>query len=356
MGGNALQVPSVRLSAADYHTLENRIVQQLRQAFPHRRIESVLAYAEKADFGDMDLLIEGGADYNPLFIAQTLQANEVVRNGDVTSIGIALEAGVFQLDLIETPSASFDFASRYFGFNDMGNLLGRIAHKCGAKFGHLGLLYPLRDPENDFHLLAELTITTDFGLALRLFGYDDARYEDLRRNAGFRTLQDIFQFVVSSPYVNRDIYLLENRNHKARIRDAKRPTYTAFLAWLDEQAVDSLPAYPWAPSGSEERIAQQQAFLEQAFAICPDFQARYQQAVAIQARKNKFKQCFNGALVSAITGLSGKTLGRVMSDVRMAFSDETAFEDFFIQADEAAIRACLLHHAAQVTAGKPEGF
>lgn len=354
MGGNALQAKSVRLAAADYHALENRIVRQLRQTFPSRRIESILAYAEKADFGDMDLLIEGGADYDPLQIAHALQACEVVRNGDVTSIGISLEAGVFQVDFIATPSASFDFASRYFSFNDLGNLLGRVAHKCGAKFGHLGLLYPLRDPENAFHLLAELTITTDFSLALRLCGYDDARYENLRRNQGFRTLADIFQYVISSPYVNRDIYLLENRNHKARIRDAKRPTYTAFLAWLEAQAVENFPAYPWAANGSEERFVQQQAFLERAFALCPDFQEQYQQAFALAARKNKLKQCFNGALVGAVTGLSGKTLGIVMTNVRKGFRDETAFEDFFIQADEAAIRACLLHHAAQVTAGKPD--
>lgn len=110
--------------------------------------ESVMSYATKVDFGDLDVLIEGGAGYDPTTIAKMLQATEVVRNGDVTSIGVKVDEGIFQVDLIKTPKESFDFTARYFGFNDFGNLVGRIAHKFGAKFGHLGLLYPIRDLDN----------------------------------------------------------------------------------------------------------------------------------------------------------------------------------------------------------------
>jgi hypothetical protein len=342
MGGNALQVESVRLAAPRYHTVARQVVQRLHQAFPDRRIESVLAFAQKPDFGDLDLLIEGGTGYDPGIIAAALEATEVARNGDVTSIGIDVDEGVFQVDLIQIPAASFDFAARYFGFNDMGNLLGRIAHKFGAKFGHLGLLYPMRDPENASHLIAELPITTDFGLALRLLGFDAARYEDLRQHGGFQTLLDIFQYVVSSPYVNSDIYLLENRNHASRIRDAKRPTYNAFLTWLDAQPDASLPAYPWA---SAEREQQQQAFLDAAFAACPAFQQAFDQARVGLARKKALKRRYNGQLASAVTGLSGKALGELMMKVRHSFSDEAAFEAFFIDGGDEAIKACFLAHA-----------
>ncbi|MFX7063789.1 hypothetical protein ABTH87_19220, partial [Acinetobacter baumannii] len=83
----------------------------------------------------------------------------------------------FQVDLIKTANTSFDFAARYFGLNDFGNLIGRIAHQFGAKFGHLGLLYPIRDVRNNSHLIAEICITSDFSEALDLLGYDAARYE-----------------------------------------------------------------------------------------------------------------------------------------------------------------------------------
>lgn len=349
MGGHALSVTSVRLPAARYRVVERAVLAQLAKALPGRRIESVMAFAAKADFGDLDILIEGGADYNIQQIASALQACEMVENGDVTSIGIQIDEGIFQVDLIRTPAASFDFAVRYFGFNDMGNLLGRVAHKFGAKFGHLGLLYPIRDAQNSFNLLAEVPITSDFGLALRLLGYDSARYESLRSSGGFQGLNDIFAYVVSSPYVNRDIYLLENRNHKSRIRDAKRPTYNAFLDWLEQQPLGSLPAFPWAEADSPAREAQQQAFLQTAFELCPPFKTLYEQTLASHARKSALKQRFNGERVAAVTGLSGKALGALMASVRRSFADEVAFEDFFLLAGDAEIEACLLRHARAET-------
>jgi len=346
MGGNALKTESVRLSATRYHEVEHDAVTTLQQHFPQRRIEAILAYASKPDFGDLDILIEAGDDYNDTEIANALQATEIVVNGDVTSIGLAVTEGVFQLDLIRTEPASFDFASRYFGYNDFGNLIGRIAHKFGAKFGHLGLLYPLRDPENKDHMIAELCITRNFGAALDLLGYDAGLYETMRDTGQLKTLEDIFRYVVSSPYVNREIYLLDNRNHKARIRDAKRATYNAFLLWLDEQDVVQLPTYAWAESGTPARLEQKQAFLDMAFARFPDFRQAHDQALEKYARKKQLKQKFNGELASEITGLSGKPLGELMAQVRNSFADESSFENFFLEADSEAVRVRFLKEAA----------
>ena len=348
MGGNALQTASVRLPAQRYHALEKAVLQTLQSAFPGRRMEAVSAYADKADFGDMDILIEAGDAYDPAAFAELLQATEIVRNGDVSSLGLALPEGIFQLDLITTAPASFDFALRYFGFNDFGNLIGRIAHKFGAKFGHLGLLYPLRDAENSSHLIAELCITSDFSAALRLIGYDPERYEKMRAGSQFKTLEDIFQYVVSSPYANREIYLLDNRNHKARIRDAKRATYNAFLAWLDQQPDGSIPAYPWAEAGSVERDQQKQDFLQASFSLFPDFKRAYDLALLKHERATQIKLKFNGKLATEMTGLTGKALGELMAAVRNSFADEQAFEHFFLNASLEDIKLRLLQQAAAI--------
>lgn len=334
MGGHALSLPSIRLPAAQYHALEADILARLRGRYPEKRIEAILAYAEKRDFGDMDLLIDDVNGYDARAIATCLDACEVVPNGDVTSIGIRLPQGVFQIDLLKTPTPCFDFAARYFGFNDLGNLLGRVARRFGAKFGQRGLLYPLVDAENSFRLLAELTITLDFAEALRLLGYDPVRYETLRSTGGFRTLDDIFAYVVSSPYVHRDLYLLENLNHRARVRDAKRPTYNAFLAWLAQQTAATLPAYQWAAAGTRAAAAQQQAFLGAAFAACPRFEHDYGLAMQDWQRKKIIRQRYNGKLVGRITGLFGYALGQLMQTVRQHFADEAAFEAFFLSADD----------------------
>lgn len=347
MGGNALQAQSVRLPAARYHGVERALVQLLRQRFPARRIEAIIAYADKPDFGDLDILVEDGAAYDPALLAAALGATEIVANGDVTSVGVQLEEGIFQVDLIKTAAASFDFAARYFGYNDFGNLVGRVAHKFGAKFGHLGLLYQLRDPDTSSHQIAQLSITADFDTALTLLGYDAARYEAMRSARQFRTLDDIFRFVIASPYVNRDIYLLDKRSHKARIRDAKRATYKAFLLWLDEQPPASLPAHCWGEDGTPQRQEQQAGFLQAAFAQVPAFQHSYHAALAAAARAGQLKLKFNAALVAGITGFSGRKLGAVMLQVRNSFADENAFENFFLEGSDDAITARIANEASR---------
>jgi hypothetical protein len=347
MGGNALQSGSVRLPAARYHAVERDLVQALAQRFPGRRIEAILAYADKPDFGDLDILIEGGAGYDAQTMADALDATEVVFNGDVTSIGVALDEGVFQVDLIAIAPDAFDFAARYFGYNDFGNLVGRIARKFGTQFGHLGLRYSIRDPDNRHNLIEDVSITMDFGVALALLGYDAARYEVMRAGSQFRTLDDIFRYVISTPYANRDIYQLESRNHADRIRDAKRATYNAFLAWLDEQPAGVVPAYPWGATGTGARNEQHDNFLQTAFAQLPAFKASYDAALSAWERKKALKRQFNGVLAAEATGLSGKALGELMTRVSASFPDLAAFEDFFIEAS----REQAMARFAQVAAG-----
>lgn len=338
MGGNALNSGSIRLPASRYHAVERSLVQTLERHFPGRRIEAILAYASKPDFGDLDILIEGGAGYDAQAVAAALQATEVVLNGDVTSVGVALDEGIFQVDLIAIPPEAFNFAARYFGYNDFGNLVGRIARKFGMQFGHLGLRYAIRDPHNHHNLIDEVSITTDFGVALALLGYDAARYEHMRSSGQFKTLDDIFHYVVSTPYANRDIYLLENRNHADRMRDAKRATYNAFLAWLDERPAGVVPVFAWGASGSAARIEQRAAFLQTALRQCPHFQASYDGAMSAWTRKKALKRQFNGVLAAEASGLSGKALGELMTRVSASFADQHAFETFFIEASrEAAI-------------------
>jgi hypothetical protein len=347
MGGKALQTGSVRLPAARYREVERALVALLRARFAALRIEAIVAYADKPDFGDLDLLVADGPGYDAAALAAALGALEVVANGDVTSVGVPLPEGVFQVDLIRIAPASFDFAARYFGYNDMGNLIGRVAHQFGAKFGHLGLLYQIRDPDNAGQLIAQVSITDDFAGALTLLGYDAARYQALHAAGALRTLDDIFAFVVSSPYVNKAIYLLDERSHKARIRDAKRPTYQAFLRWLDARAAPALPAYAWGAPGTALRAAQCDAFLQAAFARFPPFRERHAHALAQAARARQLKLNFNGALVARLTGLTGPRLGDLMTRLREGFGDQAGFESFILGAGSDAIEERIVRESGR---------
>lgn len=338
MGGNALSVTTTRLPAKLYGMTADYVMSKLDAAFFDRRKAVIPSYASKPDFGDMDILVAGGEGYDPHCAAAVLGATEVVRNGDVTSLGLPVKEGVFQIDLIKVPSESFDFALRYFAMNDLGNLLGRIAHKAGFKLGHLGLLYPLRDKENADHVIAELVVTKNWDEALNLLGYDPAVYKK-GFEGGFHQLVDIFNFVVSSPCCNKDIYLLENRNAKARERDRKRKTYMAFLDWLDTVPRNAMPNYDWS---DKEHV--RQAFLGGALKRFHIFHASYLQTLDDWRVEQACRAKFNGRLVGEITGLTGKELGALIQRVRESFEDKAAMQHWIMNASDSEVCVLVQHY------------
>ena len=51
------------------------------------------------------------------------------------------ETNFFQLDLILTSKENFDNYLRYLSFNDLGQLIGRVAFSQGLRYGGEGLYY-----------------------------------------------------------------------------------------------------------------------------------------------------------------------------------------------------------------------
>lgn len=325
MGGNALGHTSVRLTRKNYDRMADECVQKLRVLYPQNRVHAIEAYRTKADFGDLDILVES-TGYDPFVAAQALGAHEVVRNGPTTSLGVQARAeveygagNVFQVDLVSSDSASYAYAKAYFSFNDLGNLVGRTAHRAGLAHRHDGLYYYVRDGDYKFR---ELMLTQDYDTALTFLGYDPARF-----HAGFETLTDIFEYVTGSTYFNRDIFLLENRNYQSRVRDRKRKTYTDFLAWCE--ARPELPAYAYPDEKS--------AWLPHIFAQFPHFKADYEKALADLANQGEVKKRFNGEYVGALTGLKGKELGMLMKHVKESFATPEFLHQYVLKASDAEL-------------------
>jgi hypothetical protein len=157
MGGNALKnTATQRLSRQAFERVSLDVVAGLQEAFPTARVRVIPAYATKADFGDLDVLMtsedvqsHGGGEALAQLAKSRFNATDLFKNGNVLSFdhrssADSTEPG-FQVDVITQAQESFDFALSYFSFNDLGNLIGRTAHKQGASFGHDGLWYYFRD-------------------------------------------------------------------------------------------------------------------------------------------------------------------------------------------------------------------
>ncbi|MDD2741261.1 MAG: hypothetical protein PHV02_03250 [Rhodocyclaceae bacterium] len=326
MGGKALSCGSVRLPKSQYETLASRCIETLQRRFPGRKMAALGSYKSKPDFGDCDLLIEGGEGYNAVAAAEALGAVEVVRNGPVTSVGVLvssalgkIEGNIFQVDLISIDPEAFHFAKSYFGHGDTGNLLGRIFHAAGMALRHDGLFYYVRFGDHKFR---EILLTRDFSEALRVMDFDPSVLD-----RGFDTPEDIFRYVAASKFFNVAIFLLENRNARSRVRDKKRPLYTQFLQWYESQVGHAAFAYPQDKGEWLPRIS----------AHFPGFAPAYQQAHADMAELKAVKGKFNGEWVAAITGLRGKELGVLMRRFSQSFDSAEAMRSYIVSHDKIEI-------------------
>lgn len=299
MGGNALKTCITRRYNADeYYAIEDDVVCKLHNLFPTSDISPIKAYAKKESFGDLDVLIV--SDKLPVdwvdMVVNKFDTKESVKNGNVLSF----EYRQFQVDLIVTPSEEFQSSVSYFAYNDLGNLLGRVAHSMGLKLGHDGLSYNWRI---DTYQFKNIVLLTDFKDILPVLGYSYERYAE-----GFDTLEDIFKFVVSSDFFNKDIYLLNNRNHTSRIRDAKRKTYMDFLTWLENyEEKDSQKS-----NGAIIKEYGKDTWLPYLFDNIEGFKETYDEVMVEWNQAVLFKSKYNGGLVMQWTGLSCRELGDFM--------------------------------------------
>lgn len=338
MGGNALSVSSVRLAKAEFEVVAATCEAKLRLRYPDGRVNAIKAYRSKKSHGDLDLLVTA-PDYDPIEAAKALNAVEVVRNGPVTSVGINVETpegapAVFQVDLIFIKPAAFDYAYNYFAFNDLGNLIGRTAHAAGIAHRHDGLWFYVRDGDYKFR---EILLTQDYEEALSFLGYD---VECFRK--GFETLEDLFWFVANSKYFNADIYLLENRNAKSRIRDRKRKTYCEFLVFCEQHP--DLPKFTYPENKFE--------WLGALFSQFPRFKLEFAQAMNDLAEQRILKKRFNGAWVAQLTGLEGKELGALMKRFKESFESDVAMKEFLLAEDSDVVAARVLQEYETQNLGK----
>lgn len=299
MGGNALKnTETRRYESEEYYNLVEEVINKF-DIFLYNRVEVIQSYNNKESFGDMDILYSTYDD-NPISkscFRQLFQPNELVQNTNV----ISLDYKQFQIDFIHVSKEEFDYALNYFGNNDLGNLIGKIARQFGLKHGHNGLFLPLRDGNNMF---AEVILTLDYNKSLEFLGLDVDRYKQ-----GFNELSDIFEFVSKSPYFNPDKYKLENLSNKGRVRDKKRTTYQEFLKYCE-----TLTGEYWI--SNEDKTV----YFEHIFFYYPEAYEDYKIQMARLAMVKYSKEKFNGDIVSNLTGLTDKDLGKFMSYIKDDFN------------------------------------
>lgn len=287
IGGNVFPGKTRRYNADEYHALVPTVL-SIVNTFA-TKAEAIKAFSTKPSFGDMDVLFIPARELSTKLLQEAFGCgfDEVSHNGGVWSLVFR----ELQIDLITTTTTEFAVSSNYFQYNDFGNFRGRIHHKLGLKFGHDGLWFPVRSKD---HTLGEILLSTD---PVEIDKFGDFTYGELN------TLEEIFEAVAASKYFNPDIFLLENRNHTARVRDRKRATYTALLEWCKTQTVKT-EFYQFDPDKT--------VYHRKIFKAFPHAKAEFDELWRRKFEIEEAAKKFNGVLVRELTGREDTRLGQLM--------------------------------------------
>lgn len=314
MGGNALaSFGARRYSKEDTAVIRYELLAAIEQDLPKLKFQEIPYYRMKDSFGDLDILVEGPLtekDYDVLHCICGPDSPRINNGGVMSTMYDQL-----QIDFIPMPAEDYDTALTYYSYNDLGNLMGKLFHKFGLKYGHRGLTLPMRDGDNQYD---ELMVSKD---AKPIFDFLGLSYE--RFKEGFDTLEDIFTYVVMSPYFSSEPFQYENLNHTNRIRDRKRTTYHAFLEFIKNE------------ENQYTFLKDKREYLPGIFNSFPGVQEQFNESLKKLEFRLRVRQHFNGEKVREWTGLTGLTLGKFMHRLK---ADRGEFHSWVLSYTEESLK------------------
>jgi hypothetical protein len=245
---------------------------------------------------DIILSMEGFNQDMRKYIEETFKPNEIFHNGNAWSF----DYKELQIDFITCSPENYDSNFHYLAFNDLGNLMGRLAQKIGVKYGQEGLWY------NHFingQKVGKVIISQNH---VDIFNFLDLDYH--RWLKGFDNLEDIFDFVKTSKFFNPFFYSLDQLNKINRERNIKRKSYMSFLEYIKDDGPNEQYSYNDIRFINENLIK----ILDRDF---PEGGVGLEvKRLEYEYAKSKYVSAkFSGRHVMDKYGLKGKELGDAMS-------------------------------------------
>lgn len=263
---------------------------------------------DKEDFGDLDIVVKSPVDIE--LLKEIFKPERFKSNGPVFS----LVYRDFQIDFIKHSPEDFDSSENYYCYNDLGNLIGRLAQRFALKFGPDGLRYVYYQ---DTKKLGEFNISKNMSSILSFLDLDVNKFYE-----GFETRKELFDFIIKSKYFNPYIYDMEHLNKINRDRNKKRTTYVAWLDYVDplKKFFDKDGLFDgdkkiFIPAINNHFFNNSEFF---EWILEKDREAEL---------KSQIAEKFNGNIVMEITDLRAKKLGKFIQDFKN-WVEETYSNDF----------------------------
>ena len=241
-------------------------------------------FDDKDSFGDIDIIIDS-EDLEKCIVS--LEPIERVKNGNTTSLGIAFESAIIQVDLVCVHSSKIDTVHAYMSFGFFGMSVGIPLARQNLIYGSQGL-----ETKEE-----RVNLSTDPAKILAFLGID---------LSGVKTPSDLIVALGASKI---DLSILAKSAHKyERLKN---------MQGLFERAAEGQMIN--APQRSDDMKAQAIDYFGK--------RAQVDEAIRKTNQKKEIAAKFNGKIVMEATGLTeGEELGKYMTKLRReVFTDASLF-------------------------------
>lgn len=312
MGGNAIKklgISSIRADKALFEDITSSVLSVLLEFYPSENLHVIRAYRNKDSFGDLDVVICGDTNASVDIIKNRFNSKEIIRNSNVLSFPL----GAFQIDFTHhSDKEIFAAACDYYDWSPAGNCVGKIAHQFGLSYGHDGLSYLIREEffdgkKESTNTLDRVILSNNTEKIHNFLGFSHKKWLD-----GFDNESDIFDWVINSEFFNRERFSFDEMNHRARVRDKKRPDYNRMMKYIEDLANVSL---------EYKRLENKYDYFNWIKKSFPILEEKIEAARQKLERKKEIRAKFNGHIVSEITGLQNQELGVFMATFKKSIDD-----------------------------------
>lgn len=317
-GGNLFKAG--RVSKERYNEIVASLIPVLDKHFGNAyRIP--IAYHEKADYGDVDIILDAGyVQNNQTWERELFDDLGIEGLYDVHRVRnvISMLYMNFQVDIFLVGSRRLESTYNFMCYNILGNLIGRLYHKFNLRYGEDGLFYVLRGFNN--HISKEISVTRDMEKMLSFVGLSYGRWK-----MGFNTLPEIFDYVISSTYFCSNSY--DEKYFNVQKRATERPDFLKFLDYLKKNNIDK--NYPF--DRNKDIYLDE---IDEFFGT--DLKTANAEHQAKQLVLEEVSRKFNGRIVMKILELEGgEKLGQFIGKYKNVKGDN--FNEFILSSSEKEI-------------------
>src|SRR3990167_4440435 len=233
MGGSLFELG--RLPAKEYQEVEQRLKSYFDAKYGTSAYKIPRFYSNKPDFGDVDILLSYDAQKdwsNKEQIVSDLSVTQYKQAKNILSL--AFENKI-QVDISIIPEDMLQTTWQFLCYNDLGNILGKIFRRFNLKYGEFGLAYVFRR-EKDQRYKKDIILTKSMEDILRFLELSHDKWL-----TGFESLEEMFDWVINSPYFTVVPFVKLTTNTKKRAK--LRTTISKFITYISENKIEK--AYPF---------------------------------------------------------------------------------------------------------------